>query len=213
MMQNIIDCQGFACPRPVLECRNFIDAEHPDSLTVIIDNEAARENVTRYLSSQGYTTEPAERDNGRITVRAFLEASSPPEAVQDGTECEVCRVMSAEELQKVQEKVVVFLTTDTIGRGDDVLGSKLMGNFLATLPEFGPELWRIVLLNGAVRLAVNGSSVLETLQGLERDGAEILVCGTCLDHFDLLEQKVVGQTTNMLDVVTSLQLATKVVRP
>jgi hypothetical protein len=39
----------------------------------------------------------------------------------------------------------------------------------------------------------------------------VLVCGTCLDHFGLLSQKAVGETTNMLDVVTSLQLATKVI--
>jgi hypothetical protein len=37
------------------------------------------------------------------------------------------------------------------------------------------------------------------------------VCGTCLDHFDLLEKKQVGETTNMLDIVTALQLADKVV--
>ena len=32
-----------------------------------------------------------------------------------------------------------------------------------------------------------------------------------LTHFNLLERKMVGETTNMLDVVTALQLADKVV--
>ena len=46
---------------------------------------------------------------------------------------------------------------------------------------------------------------------LETEGLTILVCGTCLDHFDLLARKQVGQTTNMLDIVTAMQLADKVI--
>jgi hypothetical protein len=40
---------------------------------------------------------------------------------------------------------------------------------------------------------------------------QILVCGTCLTHFDLLKRKQVGVTTNMLDIVTAMQLADKVI--
>ncbi|MBW2410410.1 MAG: sulfurtransferase-like selenium metabolism protein YedF, partial [Deltaproteobacteria bacterium] len=42
-------------------------------------------------------------------------------------------------------------------------------------------------------------------------GRKILVCGTCLDHFGLLDQKQIGETTNMLDIVTAMQLADKVI--
>jgi selenium metabolism protein YedF len=87
-----------------------------------------------------------------------------------------------------------------------------MHNYIATLPEMGASLWRILLLNSGVRLAVEGSQDLENLQKLEKSGVSILVCGTCLDHFQLLDHKRVGQTTNMLDVVTSLQLASKVIK-
>jgi hypothetical protein len=37
------------------------------------------------------------------------------------------------------------------------------------------------------------------------------VCGTCLTQFDILERKQVDETTNMLDIVTAMQLADKVV--
>jgi intracellular sulfur oxidation DsrE/DsrF family protein len=75
----------------------------------------------------------------------------------------------------------------------------------------GRELWTLVLLNGGVKLACTGSEVLPTLQELEAEGVKVLVCGTCLNHFKLLEQKQVGETTNMLDIVTQMQLADKVV--
>ena len=37
------------------------------------------------------------------------------------------------------------------------------------------------------------------------------VLQTCLNHFNLLERKQVGETTNMLDIVTAMQLADKVI--
>jgi selenium metabolism protein YedF len=106
---------------------------------------------------------------------------------------------------------MVMVTTDRMGYGDDDLGVKLMVNFLKTLNEMGAELWRLVLVNNGVKLAVTGSEVLDVLRQLESDGISILVCGTCLTHFDLLEQKQVGETTNMLDIVTAMQLADKVI--
>ena len=106
---------------------------------------------------------------------------------------------------------MVMCATDRIGFGDETLGQKLMVNFIRTLKEMGPELWRLVLVNNGVKLAVAGSPVLEDLKAYEAAGATVLVCGTCLEHFNLLAQKQVGQTTNMLDIVTAMQLADKVV--
>ena len=97
--------------------------------------------------------------------------------------------------------------------GDDELGEKLMGNFLSTLPELGESLWRVILLNGGVKLAATPGKALDSLKALENAGTDVLVCGTCLDFYGLLEAKQAGQTTNMLDVVTSLALADKVIRP
>ncbi len=109
-------------------------------------------------------------------------------------------------------RTLVFIASPYVGTGDDVLGKKLMQNLISVLPELGDDLWRIILLNGGVKLAIEGSPVLERLQDLENKGVSILVCGTCLDHFKILENKQVGETTNMLDVVTSMQLADKVLR-
>jgi intracellular sulfur oxidation DsrE/DsrF family protein len=86
-----------------------------------------------------------------------------------------------------------------------------MGNFLKTLPELGKELWRVVMVNAAVKLSAASNPNLEALRALEARGVGILVCGTCLEFFGLLDKRAVGQTTNMLDVVTSLQLASKVI--
>jgi selenium metabolism protein YedF len=86
-----------------------------------------------------------------------------------------------------------------------------MVNFIRTLKEMGPDLWRLVFVNNGVKLAIRDSEVLPDLKELEDNGLQILVCGTCLTHFDLLKHKQVGETTNMLDVVTAMQLADKVI--
>ena len=75
----------------------------------------------------------------------------------------------------------------------------------------GPDLWRLVFVNNGVKLTIDGNEILTVLKEYEAAGLRILVCGTCLNHFNLLERKQVGETTNMLDIVTSLQLADKVI--
>ena len=197
-----LNCLALACPQPVIQCKNLIEESAPAVFTIIVDNEAAKDNVLRFLGSKGYSGVLEAVESGwRITATA---------GNSDACDCEV---LSDEELSSLDSSICVFISSDTIGSGDDVLGAKLMKNFLATLPELGKSLWRIVMVNGAVKLAVDDSHVLEELQNLKAAGVDILVCGTCLDHFNLLEKKAVGETTNMLDVVTSMQVAAKVISP
>lgn len=206
-MATELDCKGMACPQPVLRCKRCVDEDNPDAMEIVVDNEAARQNVSRFLENQGYSVESTREDE-------FFRITASREGLGGvANEPCGCEVMSTDELAHIIQRQVVFLTAETIGRGDDGLGAKLMTNFLGTLPELGDSLWRIVLVNGGVRMATNSHPCLPKLAELENAGVEILVCGTCLDHFGLLDMKAVGETTNMLDVVTSLQLATKIIQP
>ncbi len=204
MSERTLDCTGMTCPQPLMECRKCIEAEAPQALKVLVDDEAALENVTRYLGTGGYACSST-RDGKTWIITASRTPGAPTAA--PAVEDFPCPVPETGDRQRI----AVFLTADVVGRGDDGLGAKLMVNFIKTLPEMGPDLWRIVMVNGAVRLAVEGSPHLETLRALEAAGVSILVCGTCLEFFGLLDKRAVGQTTNMLDVVTSLQAASKVI--
>lgn len=195
-MDISLDCRGLACPGPVLRCKECVEKDAPSTLTITVDNEAARENVTRFLGMRGYAVTVAEAPGG-LSVLTAVAGETVPDTVDTA---------------ESGGKTVVFLTADTIGRGDETLGAKLMVNFLGTLPELGDRLWRIVLVNGAVRLAVIGHPALDKLKTLAEAGVSILVCGTCLDFYGILDKKEVGQTTNMLDVVTSLDVADKIIQ-
>ncbi|MFO8088405.1 MAG: sulfurtransferase-like selenium metabolism protein YedF [Desulfatiglandaceae bacterium] len=195
-MEAAIDCRGLSCPAPVLAVKKEIEKRNPAHITIVVDNEASRQNVSRFLETKHYRVSVQEED-GVFTVLGSIESRPQP----------------SEEpvVAKAGRKIVVLVTSDTMGRGDDELGTALVGNFLKTLKEMGNELWRLVFLNAGIKLTAEGSPVLETLSELENDGVTILVCGTCLTHFGLLEHKKVGQTTNMLDIVTALQAADSVI--
>lgn len=236
-----IDCSNLACPDPVLRCRAACKS-NPElkNLTVIVDNQAARENVTRFLNSQQYEVQvkldgtkwiiqadrqikplapsgQANKDNAAHPLPGLAENAGQGERTDQTNRTD--QLERAEQMEREKpargknSRTVVLLTSEFIGQGDDTLGGKLMLNFLSTLPELGPELWRIIMLNAGVRLSSQDHPALPKLQALEASGVDILVCGTCLEFFGLMNKKRVGQTTNMLDVVTSLQLAAKVIRP
>jgi len=198
MRNEALDCRGMTCPYPVLRTREVIEKDEVGRVTVTVDNQAARENVSRFLTRAGFIVESAET-GGVFEVSGTRNEPGP------------CEVMEADKTVSDDKKVVVLLGTEVLGRGDDVLGRKLVLNFLLTLKEMGQELWRVVLVNGGVKLAVEGAEALSSLRELENEGARVLVCGTCLNHFGLLEKKRIGETTNMLDIVTALQLADKVI--
>lgn len=195
-MEAAIDCRGLSCPAPVLAAKKEIEDNSPAQITIVVDNEASRQNVCRFLETRHYRVSVQEED-GVFTVRGSVEGTPGPTEEPDAA--------------KAVRKIVVLVTSDTMGRGDDELGTALMGNFLKTLKEMGHDLWRLIFLNAGVKLTAEGSPAMETLSELENDGVVILVCGTCLTHFGLLDQKKAGQTTNMLDIVTALQAGDSVI--
>lgn len=134
------------------------------------------------------------------------------EARQSGMTKQGCSAGGIHEGQgESTKKTLVLLATEHVGKGNEELGRNIVTNFIKTLKEMGEDLWRLVLVNGAVKLAVEGAEVLPQLQELAQDGVDILVCGACLETFGLGEKKQVGEVTNMVDIVTSMQLADKVI--
>lgn len=50
----MVDARGYSCPLPVVMVQKEVKASSPAELTVLVDNQCAVENVTRFASSQGY---------------------------------------------------------------------------------------------------------------------------------------------------------------
>jgi len=107
--------------------------------------------------------------------------------------------------------IAVFLRSDVIGQGDNELGATLMMSFLHHLSEIGSAPEFIVLMNAGVKLVVEGSEVLDSLQRLEERGTTILACGTCLQFFRIDDKQKVGRPSNMPEITKTLLDASKVI--
>ncbi len=193
-----IDARGLACPAPVLQTKKAIAENNVNSIRVLVDNEAAMQNVNRFLTTQGFVASVQEKEGGFYVTGRREDRFEPEDDV-------------AEKVDAEGQKIMVMVGSDCMGHGDAGLGSKLMVSFLKTLKEMGTDLWRLIFVNNGVKLAISDSEVLPVLKEYEKEGLCILVCGTCLTHFNLMDQKQVGETTNMLDIVTAMQLADKVI--
>ncbi|MBP1747166.1 MAG: SirA family protein [Deltaproteobacteria bacterium] len=188
-----IDCTGKTCPLPVLETKKALEEGHVDTLAVIVDNPTSQENVMRFLQSQGFSVSVMEENK-----KHRIEAT---------------RGQSDEEIVKSENKLLVFIDGETVGRGSEELGRILMRSFLITLKELNPLPWRIIFINGGVQLAAEESPYLEPLNNLLTLGVEILCCGTCLDYYKLKEKLRVGRVSNMFEIASSFLEATNVIKP
>lgn len=107
--------------------------------------------------------------------------------------------------------IVVAISSDRMGRGDEELGGVLIRSFLNALSEVSPAPDTLIFFNNGVKLAVRGSPVLEELGRLEGRGVRILLCGTCLGHFELKDEVAVGEISNMYAISETMLGAANVV--
>lgn len=198
MDMSVIDCRGLACPQPVITTKKALDQLKEGEMIVIVDNASSCNNVERFAKSQGCSVDIKEEgQHFHIRIQKGKVAISPE--------------VSPEKTKA--QKIIVYLNSHLLGIGDEALGAILMRSFLKTLMELDPKPTRVILINSGVRLASEGSEVLEALQALSGHGVEIFSCGTCLDFYGLKEKLRVGKISNMYDIAQSLLESDRLIRP
>ena len=150
-----LDCRKLDCPAPVLETKNCLEQNALTHIRVLVDNDAAIENVSRFLSYHGFEV-GVDSDGKTSAVEGTRDAADADKLPAGADAPEVdCPVPSA------THKIMILVSADTIGRGDDELGGKLMVNLIKTLKEMGSDLWRLIFVNHGVKLSTGDSPVLE----------------------------------------------------
>ncbi|MBA4370168.1 MAG: sulfurtransferase-like selenium metabolism protein YedF [Coriobacteriaceae bacterium] len=98
----------------------------------------------------------------------------------------------------------ILILSDRVGSGDEELGRLLMRNLLYAVARNDEPPAAVMLMNGGVRLACEGSESLDDLRLLAEKGVPVRVCGTCLDFLGLKESLSVGDVGAMPDSVAAL---------
>ncbi len=198
-MKKLIDARGLDCPQPVIATKKVLEEGDFNRLEILVDNKAARENVSRYLKKSGY-----EQVNIKIegeNFRLIVESNSVKDDIDNRVETD--QKEYPDQVNNVAGKTL-FIGSNRMGSGSDELGEKLMTAFLYTLTEINTPPTCIIFMNSGVYLCVEGSDSLDNLIKLNNKNIEILVCGTCLNFFDLTDKLRVGKISNMYDIVEHL---------
>ncbi|NQS75850.1 MAG: sulfurtransferase-like selenium metabolism protein YedF [Peptococcaceae bacterium] len=194
MSSKLIDCRGLACPLPVIETKKAIEAGGDQSILIIVDNNAACENVSRFAANGGCRVDVTEKDGHH-----HLEITLPDSKVKETESSPRGKNIEAESMAGN----VYFITTNSLGQGSTDLGDVLMKSLMVTLTQQDPPV-ALLFLNAGVYLAIEGSPVWEQLTDLAHKGTKVLVCGTCLKYYKLEGKNAMGTVSNMLEVNTWL---------
>ena len=187
-MRLEVDARGMQCPKPVIETKKAIERVNEGTITTIVDNDIAKENVSKLAKSLSYDVEVREV-NGDYHVNIYkglLETDFMPET------------------KTLTKDLVVVIGKDFMGEGSKELGKVLIKGYFYTLTEAKPYPKAILFINSGVNLTTEGSEVISDIRKLESEGVEVLSCGTCLDYFNLKDKLIVGGVSNMYTIVEKM---------
>ena len=111
----------------------------------------------------------------------------------------------------LQLDTLVTITRAGMGHADPDLQVKLLDVWLKLTLENGTLPGAIACYTDGVRMACEGSPVIDDLKALESQGVHVILCKTCLDSFGLANDVAVGVVGGMGDILAAQVKATKVV--
>ena len=204
-MVKIIDCRGMACPLPVVNAKKAAEElSAGDVLTVLVDNEIAVQNLTRFGEHKGFTVSAEKKEEKEYAVTMTVSGAAAAAEKEEEVAC----VMDSR-----RKGMLVVLSANTMGTGDPKLGTSLMKAFVFALTKQEQLPDTILCYNTGAYLTCEDSDALEDLKLLESEGVTILTCGTCLDFYGLKEKLAVGGVTNMYDIVERMENAAQIIKP
>ena len=204
-MEKIIDCRGLACPLPVVNAKKAAEELGTgDALTVLVDNEIAVHNLTRFAEHKGFGVSAEKKGEKEYAVTMHISGAVAETVQEEEVACAV---------DARRKGMLVVLSGNVMGTGDSKLGTSLMKAFVFALTKQDQLPDTILCYNTGAYLTCEGADTLEDLKLLESEGVTILTCGTCLDFYGLKEKLAVGGVTNMYDIVERMENAAQIIKP
>ena len=203
-----VNGMGKTCPIPLIETKKAIKAlTGPDTVEVMVDNNMAVKNITRFATDSGYkiTTDKISDKEFKLTIE--VKDIKSEEGKKMAESCDACGATDN------TGNIVVAIGSEKMGCGDEKLGKNLMKAFIYSLSQAEVHPKTMLFFNGGAHLTCEGSLSLPDLENLKELGTKILTCGTCLDFYGLKEKLKIGEVTNMYDIVSTMEQASLVIRP
>jgi selenium metabolism protein YedF len=201
MKEHTVDARNLRCPQPLMMAKKALEGmSEGERLRVQIDNETARDNLLRFLWDNGMTPGLSSEEGvytievEKITGAAPLgdtEAYCAPEGTKAGP--------------------VIVLNHNGMGSGSEELGRVLLQACLFTLKDISPIPSVILCYNAGVLVAAEGAPTVTALVDLVRRGVTLLLCGTCVDYYELKGKIAVGTISNMYEILQRVSTSERVI--
>lgn len=183
---KLVDCRGLACPQPVVLVKKLFNEGCKEALQIVVDNFPAKENVLTLLAAHKVAVEGIKEEDSLFTITTVGLTGTEGNKTTDSNS---------------GTGVTYIIDKDSIGTGDVELGKKLLIAFLNTLPDHDKDPATLFFMNSGINFALEGAPTLESLLTLEKEGVEVVVCGTCTNHFGVTDKVAVGRLGNMYDLI------------
>lgn len=203
---KIINCEGLKCPQPVINTKKYFETIGSGDAEVIVDNEVAKINVSKFCQSNNLRYS-VEKINGLYHIKITKELAGSEIINKDMQE-----MVNSGITYNSDKNLVILITSDKLGSGDETLGATLMKSYLYALSESDKLPKDLFFLNSGVKLAAEGSEVLESLNKLKDRGVNIASCGVCLDFYSIKEKLAVGEITNMYTIIENMNSANNTIK-
>jgi selenium metabolism protein YedF len=203
---KIVDTKGQKCPRPIIETKKALrESRVGETFMVVTDNITSFNNISRFLGDNSISFSVSEKKG----IWTFKITNETGEAVTTPAE-DYCKEKAA-----VNSNInfAVAVSSELMGQGDDDLGRQLMNSFFVAVNSLNEMPSLIAFYNSGVRLAIKSSGVVDTLKEIERKGVEILLCGTCVDHYKIGDKIGVGKISDMYIITQKLSASGNVLKP
>ena len=225
-----LDERGKQCPLPVIDTKKALGRCNAGEIVeVTVDNEIAVQNLRKMADHKGLKSSFEKTGDREFQVRITAGNAEPGRSVNgqaaeggqagvggmaaEGNEAAGAAQDTACQPDCRRKGMVVVLSSNLMGQGDEILGKLLMKGFVYALTEQDSLPETILLYNSGAYLSCEGSDNVEDLRNLEAQGVEILTCGTCLNHYGVGDKLKVGSVTNMDEIAERMTGARLLVRP
>jgi len=202
----IVDTLGQKCPAPLIATKRALkECDAGDSFQVITDNKTSFDNVCRYLrdNKTEYTC-LASDSTWTITVRK-VEAEVISSPAEDYCLTEIPHFRKGD--------YIIAFSSDTMGEGDEVLGRKLMLNFIKSVRDLDDLPGSMVFYNRGVMLGIEGSETSDNLNFISQMGVKLFFCATCIEHYRPGKINGAAILSNMFEIAQAMASSSNVIKP
>lgn len=198
-----IDVRDKICPLPVIMIKDTIDNnKNFDYIEVLSNSEISVQNIEKMLIQLKYKNEILKINDNEYVIKIFNNYFLDRDINEN----------IIEEKKVNNSDYIVVINSNKMGQGDEKLSEKLLENFIYALSELKNVPKAVILYNSGVFLATDVSKNLEDFVRMKEKGVDILLCGLCIEFYNLKDKYKIGEITNMYNIV-DMMTNYRVVKP